>query len=48
VLLNDFPTMAKGGREGFHGAVATKLKEALLCKLECQSGAEHIYLISIM
>ena len=49
MLLDDFPAMAKGGRRGFHGAQATKVKEALPCKQECQSeGAEHIYLIFIM
>ena len=34
--------------EGFHGALATKLKEALPFKQECQSeGAEHIYLVLV-
>jgi hypothetical protein len=35
--------------DGFHGALTTKLKEALPCKQECQSkGAEHIYLVFVM
>ena len=48
-LLNNFSAMAKGGEERFHGALATKLKEALPCKQECRSeGAEHIYLVFVM
>jgi hypothetical protein len=35
--------------EGFHGALATKLMEALPYKQECQSEeVEHIYLIFVM
>jgi hypothetical protein len=35
--------------EGFHGALATKRKEALSRKQECQSkGVEHIYLVFVM
>jgi hypothetical protein len=49
VLLNNFPTMAKGGRTGFHGALATNLKEALWRKQSATYiGAEHINLIFIM
>jgi hypothetical protein len=35
--------------ERFHGALATKLKEALPCKQDCRSeGAKHIYFIFVM
>lgn len=48
MLLNDFTAVAKEEEE-FHGALATKLKEAWPCKQECQSErAEHIHLIFVM
>lgn len=34
--------------EGFHGVLATNLKEALPRKQECHIGAEHIYLVFVM
>jgi hypothetical protein len=35
VLLNDFLQWLREEEEGFHGALPTKLKEALPCKQEC-------------